>query len=82
MKKHRGRFATFFKQKRKETGLTQQQLADKAGVGLRFIRDVEQGKKSIQLNKVDVVLELFGYCAGPVRGRNSDDCVEEGHCPS
>jgi y4mF family transcriptional regulator len=60
-------FSTFLKQKRKETNLTQEQLALKAGVGLRFIRELEQGKKSIRLDKVNAVLSLFGYEAGPVR---------------
>lgn len=59
-------FSTFIKQKRKETHLTQRELADKAGVGLRFIRDVEQGKKSLRLDCLNAVLSLFGYEAGPV----------------
>jgi y4mF family transcriptional regulator len=60
-------FSLFLKQKRKETSLTQEELALKAGVGLRFIRDIEQGKKSLQLDKLNAVLSLFGYQAGPVR---------------
>ncbi len=62
-----GPFGKFFKQKRKENALTQQELARKAGVGLRFIRDVEQGKRSIRLDCLNNVLSLFGYCAAPVR---------------
>ena len=60
-------FGLFLKEKRKETGLTQEQLAAKAGVGLRFIRDVEQGKKSIRLDTLNAVLSLFGYQAEPGR---------------
>lgn len=60
-------FGIFLKQKRKETALTQEELAQKAGVGLRFIRDIEQGKKNLQLDKLNTVLSLFGYQAGPVR---------------
>ncbi|HEX2955310.1 MAG TPA: helix-turn-helix transcriptional regulator [Chitinispirillaceae bacterium] len=60
-------FSSFLKQKRKETNLTQEQLALKAGVGLRFIRELEQGKKSLRLDKVNTVLALFGYEAGPVK---------------
>lgn len=56
----------FVKEKRKELGLTQVQLADKAGVGLRFIRELEQGKSSLQMDKVNQVLILFGYELGPV----------------
>ena len=43
----------FLKQKRKEIKLTQPELAGKAGVGLRFIRDLEQGKKTLRLDKVN-----------------------------
>jgi y4mF family transcriptional regulator len=68
-----GPFATFFKQKRKETGLTQRQLAEKAGVGLRFVRDVEQGKKTIRLDSLNAVLSLFGYSAGPVYYSGRDE---------
>ena len=56
----------FVKTKRKELGLTQKELADKAGVGLRFIRELENAKPSLQLNKVNQVLMLFGYEVGPV----------------
>lgn len=64
----------FLKEFRKKTGLTQQQLAEKAGVGLRFIRDVEQGKRSIRLDSLNAVLSLFGYCAGPIRAeRDGND---------
>jgi len=56
----------FVKEKRKLLKITQRDLADKAGVGLRFIRDMEQGKKSINLSKVNQVLALFGHEAGPV----------------
>lgn len=57
----------FVKVKRKELGLTQQQLADKSGVGLRFVRDLEQGKPSLQMHKVNQVLVLFGFELGPVQ---------------
>lgn len=56
----------FIKRKRKESGLTQQDLADKAGVGLRFIRELERDKPSLQMDKVNQVLLLFGYELGPV----------------
>ncbi len=60
-------FAQFLKERRKELHITQNQLSKKAGVGLRFIRDVEQGKKSVRLDKLNQVLMLFGHEAGPVR---------------
>jgi y4mF family transcriptional regulator len=78
MKLDRGPFATFLKEKRKETSLTQRDLARMAGVGLRFIRDVEQGKKSVRLDTLNAVLSLFGYCAGPVRMEERHDDSSEG----
>jgi y4mF family transcriptional regulator len=49
----------FLKQKRKEVKLTQEELALKAGVGLRFVRDLEQGKQTLRLDKVNQVLMLL-----------------------
>ena len=60
-------FSALVKAERKRLGLTQENLALRAGVGLRFIRDLEQGKPSIQLDSLNQVLYMFGYCAGPVR---------------
>ncbi|WP_372750827.1 helix-turn-helix transcriptional regulator [Labilibaculum sp.] len=56
----------FIKEKRKLLNLTQQDLADKAGVGIRFIRDMEQGKITLRMDKVNQVLNLFGQELGPV----------------
>ena len=56
----------YLKEKRKVLGLTQPQLAIKAGVGLRFIRDIEQGKETLRMDKVNQVLILFGQELGPV----------------
>jgi len=56
----------FAKQKRKELKLTQEDLAFNAGVGLRFVRDLEQGKKTLRLDKVNDVLALFGKEVGVV----------------
>ncbi|TVR89295.1 MAG: transcriptional regulator [Saprospirales bacterium] len=58
--------SSFVKKKRKEFGLTQRDLADKAGVGLRFVRELERDKPSLQMNKVNQVLMLFGRELGPV----------------
>jgi len=55
----------FVKDRRKKTRLTQYQLADKAGVGLRFVRDLEQGKTTLRMDKVNQVLKLFGQELGP-----------------
>lgn len=59
-------FRAFIKDRRRAEGLTQKELAGVAGVGLRFIRDLEQGKKSLRMDKVDQVLKLFGKRLGPV----------------
>lgn len=56
----------FVKSKRINAKLTQPELAEKAGVGLRFLRDLEQGKPTIRLDKVNQVLSMFGYEIGPV----------------
>jgi y4mF family transcriptional regulator len=50
----------FLKQKRKQLGLTQEDLSAKAGVGLRLVREMEQGKATLRMDKVNQVLWLFG----------------------
>ena len=59
--------AEFVKTRRKTLNLSQPDLAKRAGVGLRLVRDIEQGKKSLQMAKVNLVLSLFGHELGPVR---------------
>jgi y4mF family transcriptional regulator len=63
----------FVKEKRSAARLTQPELAEKAGVGLRFVRDLEQDKPTLRIDKVNQVLQLFGYELGPVAGK-SDEC--------
>ena len=58
--------SNFVKEKRNTANLTQPELAQKAGVGLRFVRDMEQGKETLRLDKVNQVLQLFGYQVGAV----------------
>ena len=57
----------FVKQMRKQLGLTQVDCAMKAGVGLMFLRNLEQGKKSLRMDKVNQVLQLFGAKLGVIR---------------
>lgn len=52
---------------RKEYGLTQEDLALKCGVGLNFVRQLEQGKPTLRMDKVNQVLAMFGYELAPVR---------------
>jgi len=54
----------FVKTERKKNNLTQKELSQKAGVGLRFIRDLEQKKKTLRLDKVNDVLFMFGKKIG------------------
>lgn len=54
------------KRLRKQYGLTQEQLALKSGVGLNFIREMEQGKATVRLDKVNQVLLLFNYEMAPM----------------
>lgn len=59
--------AQFVKDKRKSLKLTQVDLAEKSGVGLRFVRELEQGKETLRLDKVNQVLDLFGCELDPVK---------------
>lgn len=56
----------YVKSMRKEHGLTQVELSEKSGVGLRFVRELEQGKETLRLDKVNQVLNLFGTEVGVV----------------
>jgi len=57
--------STFLKQKRRLNKISQIELANKAGVGLRFIRELEQGKETLRMDKVNQVLKLFGHELAP-----------------
>lgn len=57
------------KQLRKQYNLTQENLALKSGVGLRFVRDLEQGKESLRLDKVNQLLDYFNYEMGAIPKR-------------
>ena len=61
----------FIKTKRKISNLTQPELAEKAGVGLRFVREMSREKLTLRLDKVNQVLKLFGYELGPVKSNRS-----------
>ncbi len=57
----------YIKDKRKQFKLTQIELAERSGVGVRFVRELERGKTTVQLDKVNQVLELFGETLYPRR---------------
>lgn len=60
----------FIKQKRKEAGLTQEKFAMRSGLGIRFVRELEQGKETVRMDKVNQALWMFGMEAVP--GRKDD----------
>lgn len=64
----------FVRLKRKSLKMTQKEMSEKSGVGIRFIRELERGKETLKMDKVNQVLSLFGYELGPIEtNRNSED---------
>ena len=61
------KIAEFIKLKRKECGLTQEEFAIHSGLGLRFVRELEQGKETVRMDKVNQALSMFGMKAVPGR---------------
>ena len=57
----------YIRHKRKIFNLSQVELAECAGVGIRFVRELENGKQTVQLNKVNQVLDLFGETLRPAK---------------
>ena len=55
----------YIKQERKRVGLTQEVFAIRSGLGLRFVRELEQGKETVRLDKVNQALAMFGKEAVP-----------------
>lgn len=65
--------AKYVKEMRKQYNLTQVELSEKSGVGLRLVRELEQGKQTLRLDKVNQILNLFGSEVGAVRMANDDE---------
>ncbi|MEO6522526.1 MAG: helix-turn-helix transcriptional regulator [Mucilaginibacter sp.] len=63
----------YLKKKRKSLNLTQEDLASKAGVGLRVVREMEQGKPTLRMDKVNQVLMLFGAELGVILKVKNDE---------
>ena len=55
----------YIKTERKKAGLTQEEFALRSGLGLRFVRELEQGKTTVRLDKVNQALSMFGMEAIP-----------------
>lgn len=67
------KLSEYVKQMRKRYNLTQVELSEKSGVGLRFVRELEQGKQTLRLDKVNQVLNLFGTELGVAQVTNADE---------
>lgn len=74
----KSQIAEFVKMKRKKLNYTQAELAQRAGVGLRFLRELEQGKKTLRMDTVNQVLDLFGSELGPVPKISEDENDQAG----
>ena len=63
----------YVKRERKKLGITQQEFSMRSGLGLRFVRDLEQGKESVRMDKVNQALRMFGMEAVPGRLEKTDN---------
>jgi len=61
--------AEFVKERRKEVNLTQEEFAERAGVALTVVRKIEQGKTNLNMDKVNLVLQMFGHELAPVNSK-------------
>ncbi len=59
------KIARFIKENRRKAGLTQEEFAMRSGLGLRFVRELEQGKETVRMDKVNVALAMFDMEAVP-----------------
>lgn len=67
------KLSQFVKNRRKSLKLTQEDLSFKSGVGLRFVRDLEQGKQTLRMDKVNQILSLFGHELGPIQSERNEE---------
>ena len=67
--KHMKPLAEFVKERRKEVNLTQEEFAERTGVALTVIRKIEQGKTNLNMDKVNLVLNMFGHELAPVNSK-------------
>lgn len=63
----------YVKKERRHLGMTQKEFAVRSGLGLRFVRDLEQGKETVRMDKVNQALHMFGMEAVPGRMENHDE---------
>lgn len=60
----------FVKERRKEVNLTQEEFAERTGVALTVIRKIEQNKTNLNMDKVNLVLQMFGHELAPVKSKD------------
>ncbi|MFZ1806705.1 MAG: type II toxin-antitoxin system Y4mF family antitoxin [Cyclobacteriaceae bacterium] len=65
--------AEFVKERRKEVNLTQEEFAERAGVALTVVRKIEQGKTNLNMDKVNLVLQMFGHELAPVNSKDLNE---------
>lgn len=65
--------AAFVKDRRKEVNLTQEEFAERAGVALTVVRKIEQGKTNLNVDKVNLVLRMFGHELAPVNSKDLNE---------
>jgi len=65
--------AEFVKERRKEVSLTQEEFAERAGVALTVVRKIEQGKTNLNMDKVNLVLQMFGHELAPVNRKKMNE---------
>lgn len=64
------RLSEFVKERRKEVNLTQEKFAERTGVALTVIRKIEQGKTNLNMDKVNLILQMFGHELVPIKSKN------------
>ncbi len=69
------KIAEYIKSSRRAAGLTQEEFAARSGLGLRFVRELEQGKETVRMDKVNVALGMFGMEAVPGKIERRDEEV-------
>lgn len=57
--------ARYVKENRRKLGMTQEEFAIRSGLGLNFVRDLEQGKETVRMDKVNQALAMFSKQAVP-----------------
>ncbi len=67
------RLSDFVKKRRKEVNLTQEEFAERTGVALTVVRKIEQGKTNLNMDKVNLVLKMFGHELAPVKSKDLNE---------